>query len=189
MSEVFLWADQHFGHEKTITTFKGHDGRPLRPFSSVEEMNRALVDNAKARVGSRDTTYFLGDVVIDPKWLYLLHEIPGRKILIPGNHCRLPVARYAEWFDDVMVYKTFKTKGTFNRFVCTHVPIHPDSLRRWGANVHGHLHSGVVVGADKRPDPNYLCVSVEQTDYRPLTLDEVRARLEDATKARGSAFL
>ena len=52
----------------------------------------------------------------------------------------------------------------------SHVPLHPASLGRWGANVHGHLHSNFVkdpVWPDK-PDQRYICVSVEHTDYYPL---------------------
>lgn len=186
MSNVFFGADYHFGHEKVCTTFLGHDGRPLRPFSNADEMNEEIVRRHNERVSKKDTTYILGDVVIDPKHLYHLHRMNGRKILIPGNHDKLPISRYAEWFDDVEVYKVFKTSGTYERFVCTHVPLHPDHLR-WGANVHGHLHHEVV-RADGKPDPRYLCVSLEHTDYVPLSLEEVRARLEDGPKALLSAF-
>lgn len=189
MSNVFLTADLHLGHEKVCTTFLGHDGRPLRPFKNADEMDQALISNAQARMTKKDTLYIAGDVVIDPKHLWKLHEIPGRKILIPGNHDKLPIARYAEWFDDVEVYKVFKTTGTYDRFVVTHVPLHPDSVTRWGANVHGHLHSEYVRLPNRKPDPRYLCVSVEHTDFAPISLDEVRARLEDGPKALNSAFL
>lgn len=189
MSNVFLTADLHIGHEKTCTVFEGHDGRPLRPFSNADEMDQQLISRAQARMTKNDTLYVLGDVCIDPKHMWKLHEIPGRKILIGGNHDKMPIRRYLEYFDDIEFYKVFKTKGRFDRFICSHIPIHPDSVKRWGANVHGHLHSDWVKtqpawGQDER----YLCVSVEQTDYAPLSLDEVRARLEDGPKARASAF-
>lgn len=192
MSNVFLTADLHLGHEKTCTVFEGHDGRPLRPFPNADEMDQAIISRAQARMTKKDTLYILGDVCIDPKHMWKLHEIPGNKILIPGNHDKLPIRRYLEYFDDVEVYKVFKTKGLYNRFVCTHVPIHPEMLKRWGANVHGHLHSESVMRAQGSRheviDEHYLCVSVEQTDYAPISLDEVRARLEDGPKALASAF-
>lgn len=190
MSNVFLTADLHLGHEKTCTVFEGHDGRPLRPFVNADEMDQTIIKNFQARLTKNDTLYVLGDVCIDPKNLWKLHEIPGRKTLIPGNHERLPMSRYLEFFDDVEVYKVFKTSGLYKRFVCSHVPMHPDSVTRWGANVHGHLHSDYVRlrPGHTDPDPRYLCVSLEQTNYAPLHLDEVRARLEDGPKALASAF-
>lgn len=193
MSNVFFTADLHLGHEKTCTVFEGHDGRPLRPFANADEMDEELIKRWNARVGARDTTYVLGDVCIDIGNLWKMDRFNGRKILVPGNHDKAPARRYLEHFDDIVAYKVFKTKGRYDRFVATHVPIHPEMLKRWGANVHGHLHSNIVMrpqGTRREVmNENYLCVSVEQTDYAPLSLDEVIARLEDGPKALNSAFL
>lgn len=38
---TFFISDTHFGH-KNIINFKDSDGRPLRPFNSVEEMDETL---------------------------------------------------------------------------------------------------------------------------------------------------
>jgi hypothetical protein len=35
-----------------------------------------------------------------------------------------------------------------------------------------------MTGLVTEPDPRYLCVSVENTDYRPLSFDEVEARIK-----------
>lgn len=188
MSNVFFVADLHFGHEKTCTTFQGHDGRPLRPFANADEMDEEIIRRAHSVMSKNDTLYVQGDVCIDPKHLWKVSRLPGRKILIPGNHDKLPARRYLEVFDDIVAYKVFKTTGIFDRFVCTHVPIHPEDLKRWGANVHGHLHSDWRKDRHGRPDPNYLCVSLEQIDYTPISLDQVRARLEDGPKALTSVF-
>ena len=46
----------------------------------------------------------------------------------------------------------------------THISVHPSQLDRRTVNVHGHLHA--------RPldDARYLCVSVEQTGFRPVAI-------------------
>lgn len=72
-------------------------------------------------------------------------------------------------------------------FVMSHVPLHPDSVERWGLNVHGHLHSNSVKDVfksyagnsdgvtDITPlDKRYFCVSVEQHNLAPVSLDEIR---------------
>ena len=64
-----------------------------------------------------------------------------------------------------------------------HIPIHPESLSRWKANVHGHTHANRVLQPPElnpdgmSPDRRNVCVSVEQTDYRPPHMDEVLARI------------
>jgi calcineurin-like phosphoesterase family protein len=65
---------------------------------------------------------------------------------------------------------------------------------RFRVNVHGHLHAGEVklsaIDMDTNStkqyiDPRYLCVSVENTDYRPLSFDEVEARIKARWEATG----
>ena len=50
----FYIADMHLGHENVIP----YDNRPFR---SVNEMNRALIDNWNRKVGKDDDVYIIGD--------------------------------------------------------------------------------------------------------------------------------
>ncbi len=160
---TFFISDTHFHHFRACEFMRG-DGQKLRPFSTVEEMNETMVANWNKVVNVKDTVYHLGDVTFGT--LDIMHRLRGTKILIRGNHDDQDTRVYFKYFKDVLSLKKFKG------FVCTHVPIHPTSIHRWRANVHGHLHDKCV------GDHRYLCVSVEQTDYTPITLEEVRARLE-----------
>lgn len=62
----------------------------------------------------------------------------------------------------------------------THVPVHPSTLKEGrfeGAkdkmvNVHGHIHT------NPSPEGPYFCVCVEQIDYRPIHLDELKKRIK-----------
>ena len=63
-----------------------------------------------------------------------------------------------------------------NGMIFTHIPLHEESLGRFGTNVHGHLHYKRVM-KDGMVDPRYFNVSVEQTDYAPITLEEVNERI------------
>ena len=53
----------------------------------------------------------------------------------------------------------------------SHIPLHPDSIasEKVLANVHGHIH------AQPAPPGKYINVSVEQTDYSPIHIDDVIA--------------
>lgn len=184
MPATFLVSDTHFGHEKTCTMFKRADGTPLRPFKTVEEMDEEMVRRWNERVGKKDKVYHLGDVVINRKFLHILGRLNGDKVLIRGNHDIFKLEDYTQYFRDVRGYHVM------NGMIFSHVPVHPESLGRFGVNVHGHLHYQRVkkiVGVDETGaftysdeiDPRYHCVCVEQTDYTPITLEEVKKRVLD----------
>ncbi len=184
MPATFLVSDTHFGHEKTCTMFKRADGTPLRPFKTVEEMDEEMVRRWNERVGKKDKVYHLGDVVINRKYLEILGRLNGDKVLIRGNHDIFKLEDYTKYFRDVRGYHVM------NGMIFSHVPVHPESLGRFGVNVHGHLHYQRVkkiVGVDETGaftysdeiDPRYHCVCVEQTDYTPITLEEVKKRVLD----------
>ena len=78
-----------------------------------------------------------------------------------------------------------------NGMILSHIPVHPESLGRFGVNIHGHLHTNRVkkiVGVDVRTgefkystenDPRYHCVCVEQTDFRPILFEDVIKRIKE----------
>lgn len=178
MPATFLVSDTHFGHEKTCTMFKRADGTPLRPFKTVEEMDEEMVRRWNERVGKKDKVYHLGDVVINRKYLEILGRLNGDKVLIRGNHDIFKLEDYTKYFRDVRGYHVM------NGMIFSHVPVHPESLGRFGVNVHGHLHYQRVkkiVGVDKTGaftysdeiDPRYWCACVEHTNYTPIALEEV----------------
>lgn len=189
MPTTFLISDTHFGHEKTCSVFKRPDGSPLRPFASAEEMDEAMVARWNDRVRPGDKVYHLGDVVINRKFLSVLARLNGDKVLIRGNHDIFKLSDYTEYFRDVRGY------DVKNGMILSHVPVHSDSLARFGCNVHGHLHANRVMrprGVDAKTgeilysnqiDSRYHCVSVEHTDYAPISLEEVydRIRAEGGT--------
>lgn len=158
---TFFISDSHFSH-KGIVEFL-HNGKPLRPFKTIEEHDEALVTNWNNRVRNGDTVYHLGDVVINRKALPILDRLNGRKVLIKGNHDIFPLKDYVKYFADIRAYKVMTEHG----IICSHIPIHPESLARWKVNVHGHLHGNTL------PDKRYFSVCCEQINYTPISLDEI----------------
>lgn len=186
MPNTFFASDHHFGHEGMLR-FTREDGvTPVRNFDNVDQMNEHMIECHNSVVGSKDTVWFLGDVVINRRYLSLISRLNGRKRLILGNHDIFKNKDYYNaGFEDLHAFRKFEG------FVATHIPVHPDSLPRhsWAHNVHGHLHTGRVkqpYGYDNktntlkysdRPDPRYTCVCVEQIDYTPISIDELRERI------------
>jgi len=161
--KTFLISDTHFGHAN-ILTFKNNDGSNLRPYSSLEEMNETLISNWNSVVSSEDKIYHLGDVLFTKKWLDLiLPRLNGTKVLIKGNHDNLKLSQYQQYFKDVRAYHIL------DKFLLSHIPIHPESLSKWDANIHGHLHNNTL------PDDKYLNVSVERINYTPVDFEYIRS--------------
>ena len=192
MPATFLVSDTHFGHEKTCTVFKRADGSPLRPFSCAEEMDEAMIKNWNDRVRPNDKVYHLGDVVINRRFLHVLDRLNGDKVLIKGNHDIFDLEDYYPRFRDIRGYHVL------NGMILSHVPVHADSIERFGCNIHGHLHASRVKkarGVDARTgevlystenDVRYHCVCVEQTpDYAPILFEDVIRRIEEEGGAVG----
>lgn len=170
MSNTFLISDTHFGH-LGVTKFLREDGSPLRPWDDVLEMDEAMIDNWNRVVSDKDRVYHLGDVVINRKALVVLNRLKGRKKLVKGNHDIFKLTDYLPYFDDIQAYAKLDT------FMCSHIPMHPNSIGRWqSGNIHGHLHANVVLDGEGFPDKRYINVSVEQINYTPIDFEEIRER-------------
>ena len=184
MPSVFLTSDTHFGHAN-ICKFTTADGKPVRPWDNADEMDEALVANWNSVVKPNDKVYHLGDVVINKKALKTLGRLNGDKVLIRGNHDIFADSEYHQYFRSLRGYHVM------NGMILSHIPVHPESLGRFGVNIHGHLHTNRVKkarGVDSKSgnvlysnqiDPRYHCVCVEQTDFRPILFEEVVRRIKE----------
>ena len=84
----YFTSDLHFGHANIIELCH-------RPFTTVEEMDAALIANWNRRVTDRDTVYITGDLCFrtaDP--LRYLTKLKGKKHLILGNHDKVREYEY-----------------------------------------------------------------------------------------------
>lgn len=168
MANIFLVSDHHLGHNNILTFFQSDGVTKLRSFAHVDEMNEHMIERHNSVVKPGDKTYFLGDVTFSNKNLHLVGRMNGEKVLIKGNHDTLKLSQYQYYFKDV------RGSHQFDGILMTHIPVHPESLARWPVNVHGHLHHRVVKDKYSRPDPHYFNVSVEQLDYTPISLEELK---------------
>jgi calcineurin-like phosphoesterase family protein len=183
MPSVFLTSDQHFGHAN-ISKFTNKDGTKVRPWDNVEEMDEELVKRHNEVVKPGDKVYFLGDVVINKKALKMVGRLNGDKVLIRGNHDIFADADYQQYFRSLRGYHVM------NGCILSHIPVHPDSLSRFGTNIHGHLHTNRVKkarGVDAKTgqilysdvlDTRYHCVCTEQTNFAPILFEDVLKKIK-----------
>jgi calcineurin-like phosphoesterase family protein len=164
MSIVRFIADLHLSHQNMATR---------RGFSTIEEHDEHIIAKWNSVVNKRDVTYILGDVTMEKSSPYpLLDRLNGIKHIVLGNHDRRQDTKklfdYAESICGMINYK-----GVF----LTHCPMHSDELNYGiSKNIHGHIHDKVVMkmlDGWEVPDERYFCVSCEQVDYLPKTLEEL----------------
>ena len=109
-------------------------------------------------VGPNDKVYHLGDIAMPSskaKSLHILNRLNGEKVLIRGNHDQFDLKDYARYFKDV------RGSHQFDGMLLTHIPVHEQSLGKWGFNVHGHLHARRVALVDHYIKGNSLRIKCQ----------------------------
>lgn len=133
---IFYIADTHFGHANIIQFDK-------RPFATVAEMDAALIANWNNNVQKQDTVYILGDFCWnrEPRWIEILDQLRGEKILIRGNHDPIFMStRLKQRFQYITDYKEIKDDGRW--VIMSHYPI-PFYKKAYDPNTYmlcGHVH-------------------------------------------------
>jgi calcineurin-like phosphoesterase family protein len=152
-NNIYVVADTHLGHSKA-----SH----FRPFVNVDEHDNHVITNWNSIVKNKDTVWLLGDVFFGGRDNHLiLEKLNGYKHLVLGNHDQYPLEIYQKYFHKIVgAYQ-------YNGCILTHLPIHPSQFYRYRLNIHGHTHS------NKLEDERYVCVSLEQIDYKPVLLNKL----------------
>ena len=162
-------ADTHFGHENILKLCE-------RPFSSVREMDEALVAAWNQRVTGNDTVFILGDLFYrceDPE--SILQQLKGRKRLIIGNHD-------TSWMDKVDLKKYFISVDNFleisdgvRAITLCHYPLLTWKHKLRTFMVHGHIHNDTT--SDYFPliaiRERVLNAGVDINGFRPVTFEEL----------------
>lgn len=167
---TFFTADTHFGHKRIIELAK-------RPFSSLEEMDEAMIVRWNERVGRDDIVIHLGDFSFAPQGNYL-HRLHGHKYLVTGNHDpkrmkqERPPGHWREVYDSYV-----ETKVGDDFLVLCHY-----GLRVWNRSHHGAIHLYGHSHGNLPGDSQSCDVGVDCWDFRPVTLDEIKARLATLPK-------
>ena len=134
MGVIRYISDTHFDHAN-ILHFDN------RPFISVDDMNREMIDRWNKVVKPDDHTYILGDFCWgkESRWLGILNQLNGQKTLILGNHDITPSKLTRRLFADVKDYKEINDNG--RKVVLCHYPIpcYKNHFYGW-YHLYGHVH-------------------------------------------------
>lgn len=172
---IWVISDTHFNHSKILRFTDSTTGNRIRPeFSCVEEMNETMIQRWNEVVRPGDKVYHLGDVVMGPDqegWMKRhWPRLMGQKRLICGNHDNIKMLSSGGFFAKVAIWRVFSEFG----LILSHIPLHESGLYRGAGegkqmiNVHGHIHQ------NSSPKGPYRNVSVEQIDYRPVNIEELK---------------
>ena len=166
MLAVKTWftSDTHFGHANIIRHCN-------RPFGSVQEMDACLVVAWNGVVQPQDEVWHLGDFAFrsarSPEdYLRRLH---GRKNLVHGNHDTDACRTSAGWASSQSIAE-IAVEGV--RLVLLHY-----ALRVWPGDRRGALHLYGHSHGDLPGDQQSLDVGVDAWGFRPVSLEEIRARM------------
>lgn len=150
---LWLITDTHFEHEAMISRCD----RP-KNFTSL------ICTNWRQVVKPKDTIIHLGDCAWNETGMKRLLSLPGKKILVRGNHDSQSLEKYMDmgwdFACDSLVMKLYSVTILFS-----HKPV-------WGhkadINIHGHFHDL------HREDFSrlYLPLSIEAMGYKPIAVNE-----------------
>ena len=149
---LYIITDTHLGHQNMVKLCD-------RP----EDFTERILKNWADRVKPEDTVIHLGDVAWGDENLARLLALPGKKILVRGNHDPHPLLWYMEagfafaCNELVMVFDGM-------RVLFTHRPRY---IHTADVNIHGHQHDL------HREDMTrlYLPLAIECMGYRPVAMN------------------
>lgn len=193
---IHFWGDPHLGHENILKYCR-------RPFATIEEHDRVLIENYNARVMPGDEVWILGDLCwwhLDPDKIRAYYEqLNGYKHLIIGNHDTdeegevLPVLRdlfgdnRLHWYKEIAIGDDGRRRQlgdrSAQRLVLFHYAI--TRFQYWKSfkagqkpawHLYGHHHDRL------KHDASAFDVGVDSTDYVPLSWPEVARRMRRETE-------
>ncbi len=186
MANTWIISDTHFGHSNIIEYCK-------RPFKDADHMDAVMIKRWQARVRPWDTVYHLGDVMLtarktDEELRQFIDQLPGKKILILGNHDKSAERMMDFGFTHAVESAVVSVLGFSGmRVVLNHYPLtfKPLSFSRDGIPpdyvLHGHIHNSTEEMRREIHEKNELVhipsfninCCVEMWNYEPCTIQHI----------------
>lgn len=173
--KIFFTSDTHFCH-KSILSFAD------RPFSSIEEMDKALIENWNSVVPEDGIVFHLGDFCFGgiTQWKTIRKKLNGKIYLILGNHDfnKFPQS-CLDMFEMVTQQMHIYIEG--KEIYLNHNPFlaFGGAYRKTWA-LFGHVHTGPrSCSGQDMPRMRHLFntqydVGVDNNNYKPVSFYEVR---------------
>lgn len=173
---IWFTSDWHVSHFNIISYAN-------RPFSSVREMNRVIIENCNALVREKDILFFLGDISMKKRVVEkTLDKINCKQIhFIYGNHdkpARKIIAAHKKvvWAGDLKSVPIQTSAGKIHVALCHYPMLSWDKKAHGSIMLHGHCHAAI-------PDrPKSLDVGVDAWNFKPANIEQVLERLNNVKK-------
>lgn len=167
---IYYVGDLHFGHENVIKFDR-------RPFCSVEDMDKALIERWNRKVNMADVVYVVGDFAYKNKrsFDWYLRQLQGKKCLIVGNHDSKLLQDSAAMCYFESVDKMCHVKDGGKHVCLCHYPLAEwYGMYRGTYHVYGHIHNSTNVTFQfmKTLDRALNC-GVAVNGYEPVTLQKM----------------
>lgn len=164
-------ADTHFGHSGALNFDN-------RPFASVEESDRTLMEYWNARVTNHDHIYILGDFAYrneKPEEWYL-SRLKGKKHLIIGNHDKKLLANETAMKFFESVDKMLHVTDEGNQICLCHYPIAEwFGYHKGHYHIYGHIHNNDdAVAQFMRSRERAFNAGCMLHNYMPVTFVELQ---------------
>jgi calcineurin-like phosphoesterase family protein len=151
---IYFISDTHFDHKGSLRWPNG----AARQFSSVEEMNKIMIDNWNSVVKPEDTVYHLGDFCYKARnWVIkeVMDKLNGKIIFIKGNHDAqtLKIKQQVHRFESIheRLELDYKYHNINYHFVLDHFPLESWNLMESDSiHLHGHIHEKTLTPIKNR---------------------------------------
>jgi calcineurin-like phosphoesterase family protein len=158
---VFFTSDHHFGHAGARSLYR-------RPFASVAEMDRQMIDRWNSAVEPADEVWHLGDFAVrqsPDRVADLLATLHGTKHLVVGNNDGAAVTGCEGW-RSVQPYAEITIDA--RSLVLCHYPFRTwRDMSKGVINLHGHSHGRL------KPLQGQCDVGVDAWEFRPVRLAKI----------------
>ena len=182
--KIFFTSDTHFHHKNIIRYCK-------RPYSTVEEMDEALINNWNKVVPKDGIVFLLGDFCFggSDKIKKLTKKLNGKIRLVKGNHDHISkgMERMFEYVTDELIIEVEK-----HRVYLNHYPF----LTFAGSNSYaiqlfGHVHSGPYNNGSDKWRLKYLLpgqydVGVDNNNFTPVSWKDIKEIIDKRRKHKKS---
>lgn len=163
-------ADLHLGHTNIIRLSK-------RPYTTIDEMDKDLIDKWNSVVSDNDDIYIVGDLIFrtNKGYEYYLKQLKGKKHLIIGNHDhkmlkQKGIDKYFESIDDLLMINDDKYT-----IVLCHYPLAEwPNFYRGAYHFFGHIHNNKNEAYEIMKNvKNSYNVGVDVIGFTPKTAKQI----------------
>jgi calcineurin-like phosphoesterase family protein len=188
-SKIYFTSDTHFSHDNIIKFCQ-------RPFETVEEMDKTLIDKWNQKVPQDGLVFHLGDFAWGGLNNYkrIREQLNGNIILIKGNHEWRNGPQNKSDYDKLFL---FSTQQMFleiekRKIYLNHVPFlcYGGTYRKENDLIYqafGHVHSSPFMNGKDASRlsilfPTQYDVGVDNNNFEPISWYELDAKIKEQIK-------